>query len=148
MAGGESSRRRRIAGGDRVGQSSSAHLSITAPQVQLIQTRSPSRSLSRSLLRAALAEFESAGGWVPRVDLSETKHAVVATAEIPGVEQKDVNVSLHEQVLTIKVEKHWEKEEKEREVPPGRTLFGCLRAVLPNARCRIGREGGRDVQER
>ena len=34
-------------------------------------------------------------------------------AEIPGVEQKDINVSLHDQVLTIRGEKHHEKEEKD-----------------------------------
>jgi HSP20 family protein len=57
-------------------------------------------------------EFESAGQWAPKVDVSETKDAVVVKAEIPGVEQKDINVSLQDQVLTIKGEKHQEKEEK------------------------------------
>jgi len=60
----------------------------------------------------------------PRVDLSETKDSVVATAEIPGVEQKDVNVSLHEQVLTIKVEKHREKEEKDEKYHRSNALGG------------------------
>jgi len=58
-------------------------------------------------------EFESAGEWVPKVDVSETKDAIVVKAEIPGVEQKDINVSLEDQVLTIKGEKRSEKEEKD-----------------------------------
>jgi HSP20 family protein len=58
-------------------------------------------------------EFETAGEWAPKVDISETKDAVVVKAEIPGVEQKDINVSLQDQVLTIKGEKHQEKEEKD-----------------------------------
>lgn len=57
-------------------------------------------------------EFESAGQWAPKVDVSETKDAIVVKAEIPGVEQKDINVSLQDQVLTIKGEKHQEKDEK------------------------------------
>jgi HSP20 family protein len=58
-------------------------------------------------------EFETAGEWAPKVDVSETKDAVVVKAEIPSVEQKDINVSLQDQVLTIKGEKHHEKEEKD-----------------------------------
>jgi HSP20 family protein len=58
-------------------------------------------------------EFEPAGQWAPKVDVSETKDAVVVKAEIPGVEQKDISVSLQDQVLTIKGEKHQEKEEKD-----------------------------------
>ena len=57
-------------------------------------------------------EFEPAGQWTPKVDMSETKDAVVVKAEIPGVEQKDINVSLQDQVLTIRGEKHRETDEK------------------------------------
>lgn len=59
------------------------------------------------------AEFEVTGEWAPKVDVSETKDAIVVKAEIPGVEQKDINVSLQDQVLTIRGEKHQEKEEKD-----------------------------------
>lgn len=58
-------------------------------------------------------ELESTGEWAPKVDMSETNDAVVVKAEIPGVEQKDINVSLQDQALTIKGEKHHEKEEKD-----------------------------------
>jgi HSP20 family protein len=58
-------------------------------------------------------EIEAAGEWAPKVDVSETKDAIVVKAEIPGVEQKDINVSLQDGVLTIKGEKRSEKEEKD-----------------------------------
>src|SRR5262245_25059818 len=58
-------------------------------------------------------EFEPAGEWAPKADVSETRDAVVVKAEIPGVEQKDINVSLQDQVLTIRGEKQQEKEEKD-----------------------------------
>ena len=57
-------------------------------------------------------EFELVGEWAPKVDVVETKDAVVVKAELPGMEQKDINVELENQVLTIKGEKHQEKEEK------------------------------------
>jgi HSP20 family protein len=58
-------------------------------------------------------EFATAGAWAPKLDFSETKDAFMVKAEIPGVEQKDVSVSLENQILTIKGEKHKEKEEKD-----------------------------------
>lgn len=57
-------------------------------------------------------EIETAGAWAPKLDFSETGDAYMVKAEIPGVEQKDLSVSLDNQVLTIKGEKHKEKEEK------------------------------------
>src|SRR5262245_6329556 len=77
-------------------------------------------------------EWEPAGEWAPMADRSETKEAVVLKAEIPGVEQKDITVSLQDQMLTIKGEKYRENEEKdekyhrvERSWAPSRGPSGC-----------------------
>ena len=51
--------------------------------------------------------------WAPRVDVSETKDSFVVKAELPGLETKDVNVSISGDVLTIKGEKKKEEEEKD-----------------------------------
>jgi HSP20 family protein len=40
-------------------------------------------------------------GWVPPVDLHETASEYVLTAEVPGLEQKDVSVQLHDSYLTV-----------------------------------------------
>jgi len=56
-----------------------------------------------------------AGGWdviTPAVDLNETDNEVLVTAELPGVSEKEVEVSLAGDVLTIKGEKKYEHEEK------------------------------------
>jgi HSP20 family protein len=58
-------------------------------------------------------EMEAVGEWSPKIDVTETKEAFVVKAEVPGVEQKDILVSLQEQVLTIKGERQQEKEEKD-----------------------------------
>jgi HSP20 family protein len=53
------------------------------------------------------------GDWVPSMDVSETKDSVVCTLEVPGVEERDLLVSLQENLLTIKGEKCKEREEKD-----------------------------------
>ena len=60
-----------------------------------------------------LEEFSAFAGWAPKLDVSETKDAIVVKAETAGVEPKDIQISLQEQLLTIKGEKQMEKEEKE-----------------------------------
>lgn len=57
-------------------------------------------------------EFPVIGEWTPALDLSETKDAITARVEIPGIEPKDVHVTLQDQMLTIRGEKKIELEEK------------------------------------
>jgi HSP20 family protein len=52
---------------------------------------------------------------VPSLDLSETKDNFVVKAEVPGMDAKDISISLTGDVLTIKGEKKQEKEEKEED---------------------------------
>ena len=51
------------------------------------------------------------GEWAPAMDVSETADKVVAKAEVPGIDPKDLNISLTGDVLTIKGEKKSEREE-------------------------------------
>lgn len=50
--------------------------------------------------------------WNPSVDISETKDNFVVKAELPGLDAKDVNVSISGNILTVKGEKKKEEEEK------------------------------------
>jgi HSP20 family protein len=50
--------------------------------------------------------------WWPTVDVSETKDSLVVKAELPGLDAKDVEVSISGNVLTLKGEKKSEEEEK------------------------------------
>ena len=50
--------------------------------------------------------------WMPSVDLTETKDKLVVKAELPGLEAKDVELSITEDILSIRGEKKEEKEEK------------------------------------
>ena len=51
--------------------------------------------------------------WHPSLDVSETKDKLVVSAEIPGMDVKDINISVTGDVLTIRGEKKQEKEEKD-----------------------------------
>jgi HSP20 family protein len=53
------------------------------------------------------------GMWTPRTDVTETKDSLTITAELPGLEAKDVDVAISGDMLTIKGEKKQEKEEKD-----------------------------------
>jgi HSP20 family protein len=51
--------------------------------------------------------------WAPSLDVKETKDKLIVQAELPGIDPKDVSISLSGGLLTIKGEKKQEKEEKE-----------------------------------
>ena len=57
---------------------------------------------------------EMAAGFWPQVDVTETDKEIKVYAEIPGVEPKDIDVGIEDGVLTIKGEKKYEREEKEK----------------------------------
>ncbi len=58
-------------------------------------------------------DFLALGEWAPRVDVSETKDAVVVKAEVPAMDPKEIQVTLEGPMLTIKGEKRKEKEDKD-----------------------------------
>lgn len=53
-------------------------------------------------------------GLVPATDVVETDTEIEITAELPGLEDKDVQIDLSDNVLTIRGEKKAEKEEKDK----------------------------------
>ena len=52
------------------------------------------------------------GRWVPSLDLSETDKELIVRAELPGMDPKEIDISLSGNVLTIKGERKHEREEK------------------------------------
>ncbi|MBB4009780.1 Hsp20/alpha crystallin family protein [Allorhizobium taibaishanense] len=53
-------------------------------------------------------------GW-PSVEISETDKEIKVTAEVPGLEEKDIEVLLNDGVLALKGEKRSEAEDKDRQ---------------------------------
>jgi HSP20 family protein len=67
---------------------------------------------SMSLARPALG---MGGPMAPRVDVKETDQVIEVHAELPGVEEKDVEVALQDNLLTIRGEKRQSREEGTKE---------------------------------
>lgn len=59
-----------------------------------------------------LPEFEGTKFIVPAFDVSETDEHIIVKADLPGVDVKDIDISIVGNVLTVKGEKKQEKEEK------------------------------------
>ena len=51
--------------------------------------------------------------WVPRVDIHEEKDRFVVSADVPGVEPKDIDITADNGVLTVRGERRAEKRETE-----------------------------------
>jgi HSP20 family protein len=57
----------------------------------------------------------SMGAMAPSIDVSETDNEIKVEAELPGVDEKDVEVVVSDNMLTIKGEKKSEKDEKKKD---------------------------------
>jgi len=62
----------------------------------------------------------------PRVDVSEDEKGYEITAEIPGVEEKDVSVSVSDGRLVLRGEKKTEKEEKKKDYHMKERSYGSF----------------------
>ncbi|MCJ7653307.1 MAG: Hsp20/alpha crystallin family protein [Actinobacteria bacterium] len=71
------------------------------------------RMFRRGWLRGPGGELAEAGAWSPAVDIYETEDSLVVEAELPGVDPKDIDVSVDEGVLSLKGERKLEKVVKE-----------------------------------
>ncbi len=63
---------------------------------------------------------------MPAVDVTETDKGFEITAELPGMEEKNIEVSVADGVLTIKGEKQEEKEEKKKDYYLSERSYGSF----------------------
>lgn len=52
-------------------------------------------------------------GWLPAVDIAETENGLTFYAELPGMNKEDVDVTLENNVLTLRGERKFERDAKE-----------------------------------
>jgi HSP20 family protein len=50
--------------------------------------------------------------WLPAFDISETEEQIIVKAELPGMDVKDIDITLADGLLTVKGERRMEKEDK------------------------------------
>ena len=65
--------------------------------------------------------------FLPKLDMSEKKDRVTVTIEAPGIDAKDIEVSLRNNVLTIKGERKREKEDKDESYHRMERYYGAFR---------------------
>ncbi|HWP46168.1 MAG TPA: Hsp20/alpha crystallin family protein [Candidatus Limnocylindrales bacterium] len=79
--------------------------------LSIIQERM-NKLFEESIARSRGEEGTSLAAWVPPVDIYETKDAIVVKAELPGIDQKDIEVQVHDNILTIRGERKFESDVK------------------------------------
>lgn len=74
------------------------------------------------------------GTFAPPVDIYEDENNFTLKVEVPGLEQKDIDVHLENNTLTIKGQRKFEKEEKEENFHRIERRYGafCRSFTLPN----------------
>ncbi|HEX6383973.1 MAG TPA: Hsp20/alpha crystallin family protein [Anaerolineae bacterium] len=80
-------------------------------------------------------EFPSVFGngqrFTPRVDVKETDTALEVTAELPGIQEEDIDLTITQNALTIKGEKKVEKEEKKENYYRMERSYGSFSRSIP-----------------
>ena len=73
--------------------------------------------------------------WAPAVDIFETEKELVLSAEIPGIDEKDIEIKVEDNTLSLKGERKFEKETQEENYHRIERSYGSFyRAfTLPNS---------------
>ncbi|MBV9960244.1 MAG: Hsp20/alpha crystallin family protein [Acidobacteria bacterium] len=69
------------------------------------------RLFSTNLSRAFGEEGIARGAWNPSVDIYENKDQIVLEAELPGMKREDFDLSIENNVITLRGERRFEKQD-------------------------------------
>jgi HSP20 family protein len=67
----------------------------------------------------------------PSVNVAETESAIEITAELPGMDEKDIDVQVMGNLLVISGERRWEEEKTSKEFHRMESEFGSFRREVP-----------------
>lgn len=73
----------------------------------------------------------AAKSWTPRVDVEETDKEILVKADLPGVDPKNVEISIENGVLTIRGERREEKEDKKKNYHRLERFAGSFYRAVP-----------------
>src|SRR5439155_3272133 len=79
-------------------------------------------------------EALTASGFAPAVDVYEDEHNVTLKIEVPGIDEKDIDIRIENNLLTVHGERKIEKEEKEENYRRVERQYGSFTRTftLPN----------------
>jgi HSP20 family protein len=69
-------------------------------------------------------------GWTPALDVYEDKENFIVKAELPGMKNEDIDVSLHDGSLSISGERKSETKHKDAEVYRAERFFGRFQRTV------------------
>src|SRR5437870_9874924 len=70
------------------------------------------RLFTGNVARAFDDEGIARGSWSPNVDIYENKDQIVLEAELPGMNREDFDLSVENNVITLRGERHFEKKDE------------------------------------
>jgi len=79
----------------------------------------------------SIPSMRSVSDFMPRIDVSENENAMLVTAELPGMEEKDIQISLEHDVLVISGEKKSDVEEKGKSFHRVERTYGSFHREIP-----------------
>ncbi|MEM9027472.1 MAG: Hsp20/alpha crystallin family protein [Pseudomonadota bacterium] len=82
--------------------------------------------LGRGLARPFSALGSRPAASMPNMDIKETVEALIVTAELPGMDESDVSVTVRDGVLTLKGEKKSEHDETTDDVHVSERTYGAF----------------------
>lgn len=71
-------------------------------------------------------ELPALGEWKPLMDVSETKETVTVRLDVPGLEPRDIQVSVQSDLLLVKGEKRMESEQNDERFYRSERSFGSF----------------------
>ena len=85
--------------------------------------------------------------YAPPVDIYEDEHNITLKLEVPGIDEKDIDVRIENTTLTVHGERKIEKEEKEENFRRVERQYGELHPVVHAAQFRGSRAGERPLRQ-
>ncbi len=79
-------------------------------------------------------EALTTANFAPAVDVYEDEHNITLKLEVPGIDEKDIDVSIANNTLTVRGERKFDKEEKEENFHRIERIYGSFTRsfTLPN----------------
>jgi HSP20 family protein len=88
------------------------------------------KEMDRFLDRIWDGDEMRAGAWAPDVDVTESKEAFMVRAEVPGIDPKDIQLTLDNGVLILRGEKQKAEEQKEEHFFRNERHYGAFVRTL------------------
>lgn len=100
------------------------------PFRDLLELQQQTNQLFDASLESLPERLSREAQWCPSLDVSEDKENIVLKADLPGVKQSDIDISVTGNLITIKGERKSEEETKEKKMHRVERFYGTFMRSL------------------